>query len=59
VFHLREEFPLAGALGRQVQAQIGLLHGSDCKHVARQVMQTFPGQGNQVHRSRLFFHMSS
>ena len=41
VFHLREEFPLAGALGRQVQAQIDLLHGSDCKHVARQVMQTF------------------
>lgn len=41
-FHLCEEVPLARSLGRQVQAQIGLFHGSDCKHVARQVMQTIP-----------------
>lgn len=40
--HLREELPLARALGRQVQAQIGLLHGSDRKHVAGRVMQTIP-----------------
>lgn len=48
-FHLRQKFALAGSLGRQVQAQIGLLNVSmlaaascPCKKAGPGVMQTIP-----------------
>lgn len=44
-FHLREKLPLARALGRQVQAQISLLHGLDRKQVAGRMMQSVPRAG--------------